>query len=186
MATDRGADWLSAAEARAAILGGVPRLGTERRPLLAALGYVLAEDVASPIDLPPWDNSGMDGFATRAADVQGASAATPRILRVVDDVPAGHFPSRPVAPGEAIRVMTGAPVPEGADGVVRVEHTDGGSGIGTADGRVAILSDVDAGKNVRVRGEDVHVGDVVVRAGTVLRAGDVGAAASVGAAEVEV
>lgn len=186
MPSERAADWLSAAQALATILGGVRPLAAEERPLLDALGSVLAEDVASPVDLPPWDNSAMDGFAVRAADVRGASADAPRVLRVVDDVPAGHFATRPVEAGEAIRIMTGAPVPRGADGVVRVEHTDGGSGIGTTQGAVRILSDADAGKNVRPRGEDVRTGDVVLRAGTVLRAPELAVASAVGRARLPV
>lgn len=186
MASERAPDWLTASGALAAILRGVRPLAPEERPLLDALGSVLAEDVASPVDLPPWDNSAMDGFAVRAADVRGASAEVPRVLRVVDDVPAGHFASRPVGAGEAIRIMTGAPVPEGADGVVRVEHTDGGSGIGTAEGAVRILSDLDAGKNVRPRGEDVRTGDVVLRAGTTLRAPELAVASAVGRARLPV
>ncbi len=180
------ADWLGAEEARDRILAGVDRLGTERRALLAALGSVLAEDVVSPVDLPPWDNSAMDGFAARSADVLGATEAEPRVLRVVDDVPAGRFPSRPVGPGEAIRVMTGAPVPDGADGVVRVEHTDGGAGIGTAAGRVEIRADADAGRNVRPRGEDVRRGAHVLLAGTVLGPPALAVAASVGRGELSV
>ncbi|HEV3049973.1 MAG TPA: molybdopterin molybdotransferase MoeA, partial [Longimicrobium sp.] len=186
MTSDRAADWLTASQALAAILAGVRPLDAEERPLLDALGSVLAEDVVSPVDLPPWDNSAMDGFAVRAADVRGASADAPRLLRVVDDVPAGHFASRPVGAGEAIRIMTGAPVPEGADGVVRVEHTDGGSGIGTPEGSVRILNDADAGKHVRPRGEDVRTGDVVLRAGTALRAPELAVASAVGRARLAV
>lgn len=186
MSRGRGADWLPVGEAREIILRDVAPLPPERRALADALGSVLAEDVVAPVDLPPWDNSAMDGFAARSEDVLGASAGAPRTLRVVDDVPAGSFPSRPVGPGEATRVMTGAPVPEGADGVVRVEHTDGGSGIGTAEGRVAVRSDLDAGRNVRRRGEDVRRGDVVLRAGTPLRAAEIGVAASLGRAELAV
>lgn len=186
MATDRAADWLSASQALAAMVHGVRPLAAEERPLLDALGSVLAEDVAAPVDLPPWDNSGMDGFAVRAADVRGATAESPRVLRVVDDVAAGHFAAGAVGPGEAIRIMTGAPVPEGADTVVRVEHTDGGSGIGTAEGVVAIRSDADAGRNVRPRGEDVRAGDVVLRAGDVIRAGEIAVAAAFGRARLPV
>lgn len=186
MSRDRAANWLSAADALRAILAGVSPLGAEERPLLDALGSVLAEDVDSPVDLPPWDNSAMDGFAVRAADVRGASADAPRVLRVVDDVPAGRFAARPVGPGEAIRIMTGAPVPRGADSVVRVEHTDGGRMIGTADGAVSITSDLDAGRNVRPRGEDVRRGDVVLRAGTVLRAPELAVASAVGRARLSV
>ncbi|MDB4949989.1 MAG: hypothetical protein JWM27_2638 [Gemmatimonadetes bacterium] len=186
MAGERAADWISAAEARDAILAGVARLDAERRPLLDALGYVLAEEVVSTVDLPPWDNSGMDGFAVRAEDVRGATPEAPRVLRVVDDVPAGHFPSRAVARGEAIRVMTGAPVPDGVDGVIRVEHTDGGTDIGTADARVAIRRDEDAGRNVRPRGEDVRRGQSVLAPGTVIRAGSVAVASSVGRSALSV
>jgi molybdopterin molybdotransferase len=186
VAADRAADWLAPADALGTILAGVAPLGTEGRALLEALGSVLADDVVSPVDLPPWDNSAMDGFATRAADVRGASPASPRVLRVVDDVPAGHFASRPVGAGEAIRIMTGAPVPAGADCVVRVEHTDGGRGIGTAEGAVSIVSDADAGRNVRPRGEDVRTGDAVLRAGQVLRAGELAVAAAVGRARLPV
>ncbi len=186
MSADRAADWLSAGDALRIILAGVPALAAEERPLLDALGSVLAEDVVSPVHLPPWDNSAMDGFAARAADVRGAAPSAPRVLRVVDDVPAGHFASRPVGRGEAIRIMTGAPVPEGADCVIRVEHTDGGRMIGTAEGAVAILSDVDAGRNVRPRGEDVRTGDTVLRAGTLLRAPELAVAAAVGRARLPV
>jgi molybdopterin molybdotransferase len=185
MRADR-ADWLSAGEALRRIVGGVEPLGTETRPLLAALGSVLAEDVAAPVDLPPWDNSAMDGFAVRATDVAGASDARPVVLRVVDDVAAGGFPARALGPGVAARIMTGAPVPAGADGVVRVEHTDGGAAIGTPEARVSIRSDADAGKNVRPRGEDVRAGETVLRAGTVLRAPELAVASSLGKARLTV
>jgi molybdopterin molybdotransferase len=184
--TDRAADWLSPGDALRAVLAGVRPLGAEERPLLDALGAVLAEDVVSPVDLPPWDNSAMDGFAVRAADVRGASAASPRVLRVVDDVPAGHVAARPVGPGEAIRIMTGAPVPAGADSVVRVEHTDGGRMIGSTEGSVEVRADIDAGRNVRPRGEDVRRGAAVLRAGTTLRAPELAVGAAVGRARLSV
>jgi molybdopterin molybdotransferase len=177
------ADWLSVAEARAAVLDGVRPLPAERVALLSALGRVLAEDLVSPLDLPPWDNSGMDGFAVRSADVRGASEEAPRVLRVIDDIPAGGFPKRALEPGTASRVMTGAPVPEGADGVIRVEHTDGGTMASDAP-RVAIHSEVDAGKNVRRRGEDLRTGQLVVESGRVLRAAEIGVAASLGRSQL--
>ncbi|MBB4634660.1 gephyrin-like molybdotransferase Glp [Longimicrobium terrae] len=180
MGADRVADWISGGQALRRMVDGVPRLAAEVRPLLDTLGRVLAEDVISPVDLPPWDNSAMDGFAARADDVRGASGASPVTLRVVDDVPAGHFAARAVGPGEAIRIMTGAPVPLGADGVIRVEHTDGGTAIGTAEGRVVIRSDADAGRNVRPRGEDVRAGSTVLRAGDVLTPGALAVAAGAG------
>lgn len=185
MPADR-ADWISAAEALRRMVGGVQPLGTESRPLLDALGHVLAEEVASPVDLPPWDNSAMDGFAVRSADVAGATGDRPAVLRVVDDIAAGGFPSRAVGAGEAARIMTGAPVPAGADAVIRVEHTDGGTAIGSSQGRVSIFLDLDAGKNVRPRGEDVRAGQAVLAAGTVLRAPEVAVASAVGRARLDV
>ncbi|HSU15150.1 gephyrin-like molybdotransferase Glp [Longimicrobium sp.] len=185
MPADR-ADWLSPADALRRIVDGVRPIGIEARPLLDALGHILAEEVASPVELPPWDNSAMDGFAVRAADVRGATRDRPAVLRVVDDIAAGGFPARALADGEAARIMTGAPVPAGADGVVRVEHTDGGVGIGSADARVAIFSDADAGKNVRPRGEDVRAGQTVLAAGTTLRAPHLAVAAAVGRARLRV
>lgn len=182
--SEEHADWVSVAQARETILASVAKLPPEHRRLLDALGHVLAEDVLSPVDLPPWDNSAMDGFAVRGEDVQGATEEEPRSLRVIEDVPAGKHPTRAVGPGEATRVMTGAPVPEGADSVVRVEHTDGGSGIGAqsgvGDARVCIRSDTDAGRNIRRRGEDVRQGHRVLRTGTPLRAAELGMAASLG------
>ncbi|MDQ3520747.1 MAG: molybdopterin molybdotransferase MoeA, partial [Gemmatimonadota bacterium] len=174
------ADWVSVAEARALILGVVARLPSEQRRLLDALGYVLDEDVLYPVDLPPWDNSAMDGFAVLAEDLRGAAEDTPHLLRVIEDVLAGGQPTLPLRPGEATRVMTGAPVPKGADSVVRVEHTDGGHAIGTGNAQVMIRSTADAGRNIRRRGEDVRQGDRVLRAGTPLRAAELGMAASLG------
>ncbi len=186
MPREMRADWVSVQEARDTILRSVAPFVPVRRALLDALGYVLAEDLDSPLDLPPWDNSAMDGFAVRAEDVRGATEAEPRELPVVDDVPAGGFPSRPLRSGEAARVMTGAPVPEGADSMIRVEHTDGGSGVGTPEGRVRILSDMDAERNIRGRGEDLRRGDRVLQRGTVLRAAELGVAASLGRANLSV
>jgi molybdopterin molybdotransferase len=179
-------DWLSVSEARETILNGITPLPAELRPLAASLGHVLAERILSPLDLPPWNNSGMDGFAVRAADVAGASKDRPVELRVLEDVQAGGFPAFPLSPGTATRVMTGAPVPDGADGVIRVEHTDGGSGIGTAEARVRIFSDEDAGRNLRKRGEDLRTGSCVIEEGALLRAAEIGVAASVGRSQLRV
>ena len=122
----RSADWLSVDDARERILSRVPLLGIERIGIGDALGRVLATDVESRIAHPAWDNSAMDGFAVRSDDVAAANRESPVLLRVVDEVPAGEFPTRALRGGEAIRVMTGAPVPEGADGVIRIEHTEPG------------------------------------------------------------
>src|SRR5256714_5621767 len=123
---------LTPTEAARLILEHVAPLSPVRRPLREALDLVLAEDVASPIDLPPWDNSAMDGYAARAADVEGASAGRKVVLAVIESVAAGQFPVRPIRPGQATRIFTGAPLPAGADTVVRQEDTeDGGPEPGT-------------------------------------------------------
>ena len=171
---------LSVGEASARILAGITPLASERVPLRHALGRVLASDVRSTIALPPWHNSSMDGYAVRAADVAGASADRPVVLPVLETVAAGGRASSPLRPGTAIRIMTGAPLPDGADTVIRVEDTN------TAADRVAIRDDRDAGRNVRPRGEDLQPGAVAVAAGTVLGPPHLGVLASVGAGEVDV
>ena len=145
-----------------------------------ALHRVLAEDVVSPLALPPWDNSSMDGYAVRADDVRGATVRSPVTLPVVATIAAGGSAERPLARGEAMRIMTGAPVPAGADSVVRVEDTDGGTS------SVAIHADRDALRNVRPRGEDVAAGAVAVARGTSLGPAHLGMLAAVGCSEVSV
>jgi molybdopterin molybdotransferase len=162
------------------VLREVAPLPTESVSLSDALGRVLAEDVRSPLALPPWDNSSMDGYAVRAADVRGASAAAPRSLRVVGTIAAGANLDLRVRAGEAIRIMTGGAVPDGADSVVRIEDTDGGTE------SVNVKSDRDCERNVRPRGEDMAKGDVAVAKGTQLGAAHIGVLASVGQREVPV
>jgi len=171
---------LSVAEAVARIVADVAALDTERVPLLDALGRVLAADAKASYTLPACDNSAMDGYAVRAADLAGACAESPRLFRVVETVAAGQFPTRAIEPGEATRIMTGAPLPLGADCVVRVEDTDGGVT------EVRALNDRDRGKNVRARGEDFREGDVVMGAGEPIGAAQVGVLASLGYAQVPV
>lgn len=162
------------------ILADIGRLLPERVPLLTAVGRVLARDIVSPLDLPPWTNSAMDGYAVRAADIAGATRDAPLSLPVIETVAAGAFPSRALAAGEAVRIMTGAPIPDGADTVVRVEDTDAGVA------RVAVHDARDAGRNLRQRGEDVRAGEVVLPAGQPIAAAQLGVLASVGAATVDV
>lgn len=158
------------------MLAGIEPLGTETIALEDALGRVLAQDVTSPIFLPPRDNASMDGFAVRALDVRGATADEPVSLRVIATIAAGAPPSREIAAGEAARIMTGAPIPPGADSVIRVEDTE-------SDGdRVSIRYDGDAGRNVRARGEDVRAGQAVMRVGTLVGAPHIGVLSSVGCA----
>jgi len=158
------------AEAARFILGHVKPLETVRRPLREALDSVLAEEVKSPLDLPPWDNSAMDGYAVRSADVTGGG---PVELEVIESVAAGQFPRKPVGPGQATRIFTGAPLPKGADGVIRQEDTGA-----LSETRVAIRNPRDAGKNLRRRGEDIAKGAVALTAGTLLGPAQLGVLAS--------
>lgn len=206
------ADWLSVPEALERILAAVRPVASEPVPLLDAFGRVLAEPATSPIDHPPWDNSAMDGFAVRAEDIAGATRDAPARLTVVDDIPAGGFPSRPIGPGEAARIMTGAPVPEGADSVVRVEHTDAwvapadrsegdvapassdaaarvaapGTAAGAVGSTILVFQDGDARRNIRRRGEDLRSGEVVLDAGRVIGPAEAGLLAATGHATVQV
>jgi len=169
---------LSAAEALARVLAAVAPLAPERVDLSDALGRVLAASVVSPLTLPPWDASAMDGYAVRAADVGDASPESPAALVVDGTVAAGHDDPRPLAAGTARRIMTGAPLPPGADAVVRVEDTDGG---GDA---VLVRRAVAPRRDVRPRGEDVGVGDVVLEAGAALGPAQIGMLAACGVGAV--
>ncbi|HEX3157345.1 MAG TPA: gephyrin-like molybdotransferase Glp [Gemmatimonadaceae bacterium] len=167
---------LPLAHAVAQVMAELRPLPSVELPLADAAGCVLAQAVVSPLDLPPWDNAAMDGYAVRAADVAGASAEHPVTLRVIETIAAGGAPARRVGVGEAAAIMTGAPVPAGADSVVRVEDTDGGVE------RVVIGAGRDAGRNIRPRGEDVREGEAVLPAGIELRGAQLGLLASVGVA----
>lgn len=171
---------LTVTEASARILEGIRPLAVERVALLDAAGRVLARDAAAPYTLPHWDNSAMDGYAVRAADIAGAAAATPVRLTVQETVAAGEFPTRPVREGIATRIMTGAPLPDGADTVVRVEDTDGGAEV------VEVRDARDSRKNIRPRGEDFVAGDTVIPAGAAIAPAQVGVLASLGLPAVEV
>jgi molybdenum cofactor synthesis domain-containing protein len=170
----------SVEEHRAVVLDGVEPLPAVETPLLGALGQVLARDVVAPWPLPLFDNSSMDGYAVRADDVARADADSPVTLTVLGDAAAGSAGDVEVAPGTAVRIMTGAPMPAGADAVVPVESSDGGT---TA---VALTRAVDAGAYVRRRGEDVGEGTVVMRAGDVVTDRSIAVLASVGCATVPV
>ena len=165
---------LTPTEAARLILEHVRPLSVVRRPLREALDLVLAEDVASPIDLPPWGNSAMDGYAARAVDVAGASPERKVVLAVIESVAAGQFPERPIGPGQTTRIFTGAPLPAGADTVVRQEDTEG-----AGPDRVTVVAGRDAGKNVRHRGEDIRKGEIVLAAGTPLGPAQLGVLASI-------
>ena len=168
---------LTPTEAARLILEHVAALPAERRALREALDLVLAADVASPIDLPAWDNSAMDGYAARAVDVEGAGPARKVTLAVIESVAAGQFPARPIGPGQATRIFTGAPLPVGADTVIRQEDTEGAT-----PGQVTVAAGRDARKNVRYRGEDIRAGAVVLAAGTPLGPAQLGVLASIACA----
>ena len=163
---------MTPAEAARIILDNCRPLSSERRPLRDALDAVLAEDVTSPIDLPPWDNSAMDGYAVRSADL--AQAET--VLEVIETIPAGQFPQKSIGKAQATRIFTGAPLPQGADTVIRQEDTALGE---DSNGRVAIRNTRDAKKNIRRRGEDIRKGVVVLTAGAALGPAQLGVLASI-------
>jgi len=158
------------------IAGLLEPTGPESLELADAVGLVLAQDLVAPIDLPPFANSAMDGYAVRAVDV----AELPVTLPVSQDIPAGRTDTQPLAPGTAARIMTGAPLPPGAEVIVQVERTDGGEFL------VRIDSAPQPGVHVRTRGEDVAAGTVVLAAGTVVGPTQVGVAAALGFAELVV
>jgi len=167
---------LSAADAARKILDDVRRQPALRIPLDDALGSVLAEPMVSPIDIPAWTNSAMDGYAVRGQDVRGASETRPVRLRVIEHLPAGHFPTRAIGPGECARIFTGAPLPEGSDSVIRQEDTDGGADT------VTIVRDRDVGVNLRRVGEDIRKGSTVLSDGIELGPAQLGVLASLAVA----
>ncbi|HWQ28837.1 MAG TPA: gephyrin-like molybdotransferase Glp [Dehalococcoidia bacterium] len=182
---------ISVEEALERILSYVDRLDAEERPALDALGQALAEDVRADFDIPPYDNTAMDGYAVRAEDTRGASPAHPVSLRVVGELAAGYVFEGELPPGGAIRIMTGAPMPRGADAVVPFEETDEPEGhafgkFAKAREVVGILKEAKPGANVRRAGEDVARGQVILRAGQTLHAAQVGVLASLGRATVRV
>jgi len=173
---------ISVEEALEKILGYVEVLESEEEPILDCLGQVLAEDVYSAIDIPPVDNSAMDGFAVRAEDTCGASRSSPKVLPVIGEVAAGSLPDKEVKPGTAIRIMTGAPLPQGANAVVQFEDTDevARKASGDNSSQIGILRQVEKGLNVRRKGEDIARDALILQKGTVLRPSEIGVLASLG------
>ncbi|MDA0999690.1 MAG: molybdopterin molybdotransferase MoeA [bacterium] len=172
---------ISVEEAQEAVLSKIEPLGRTRVSVENALGRVLAEDVISPRPIPPWANSAMDGYAVRAADVAGASGESPVTLCVIEELQAGFEAKKTVGAGEAIRIMTGAPMPKGADAVVLVEKTES-----MGKDAVRIFLAVPPGEAVRPQGEDVKEGEVVFSAGMPLNAAAVGMLANIGRANIYV
>ncbi|MFF4581839.1 gephyrin-like molybdotransferase Glp [Streptomyces sp. NPDC001389] len=181
------------------VLAAVRPLEPIELQLLDAQGCVLVEDVTVPVALPPFDNSSMDGYAVRTADVQGASEEFPAVLTVIGDVAAGSGELPTVGPGQAARIMTGAPLPPGAEAVVPVEWTDGGTGGAAASGmtpasaapegaggEVRVHRAAEARAHVRSRGSDVQAGDLALAAGTVLGPPQIALLAAIGRGTVRV
>jgi len=181
-------DMLTVEEAFDRIISSFRPLEAEQKPILDCLGQVLASDVRSPLDLPPLANSGMDGYAVLQSDIQGASAGSPKMLKVIGTVAAGRVSSQTVGAGTAIRIMTGAPIPEGADTVVPFEETDEVKRrqAGQTLDEINIRADLPVYCNIRPSGEDVRRGQLVLDAGTLIRAAEVGVLASLGLSRVSV
>jgi molybdopterin molybdotransferase len=167
-------------EALDKILSHIYPLGFEKVSLLDALGRVIAEDIYAHRDIPPLDNSAMDGYALRSEDVQKASQSHPVRLEVIEDLPAGFISTKKIEKGRAIRIMTGAPIPKGADAVIPVEETK------KEDGSVLIFKAAGLGENIRKSGEDVKKGDCVISQGDTIRPAEVGMLASVGRSFISV
>jgi molybdopterin molybdotransferase len=174
------AKMISIEEARTRVLAEAAPLAVEPRLLAEALGAVLAQEIVAPHSVPPFDNSAMDGFAVRAADTVDASTEAPADLLLGETIPAGHVAAHSLGVGEVAKIMTGAPLPDGADAVVQSESTV------EKGGRVLIMEAVKPGKNIRRAGEDVVQGDRVLAAGSVLGPAEIGLIASMGFPAVQV
>jgi len=171
---------ISVEDALNQILGTIVPLGQEKVNVLNALGRVIGEDIHATRNIPPKDNSSMDGYALRFQDTKGASKRRPAVLRIVEDLPAGTIPQKAVGKGEASRIMTGAPIPDGANAVVRVEDT-------AKDRRkVKIFVEATKGQDIRFAGEDVKEGELVISRGDVIRPAEVGMLAALSRSFVRV
>jgi len=171
---------LTVTEASERILSEIKPLAPEAVPLRQALGRVLAEDISATVTMPPWSNSSMDGYAVRSADITPVMSGERVQLRVIATIAAGEFAPRALKRGEAMRIMTGAPIPGGADSVIRKEDTDGGSE------KVEIREARDVWKNIRDAGEDFQRGDLLGKRGSPIKPALLGVLASSGIATVQV
>jgi molybdopterin molybdotransferase len=169
-------------EARAILDGAIrPIDRTEILPLQQANGRVLAQDIFSTADVPPFSRAAMDGYAVRAEDTSGASRATPRLLRRIETIYTGQVPQRCVGNGECAEIATGAPMPEGADAVVMVEETDIDDG-----GLVSVFAPASARQNIGRQGSDIQQGQHVLQPGTLLNASRLGSIAALGVTDIAV
>ena len=182
---------LSVEEALGRILDMFQSLEPERKPLLEALGQVLAEDVVSTLDIPPLANSAMDGYAVQYAAIEGVTLDNPKTLQVIGYLAAGQLPHQEVFSGTTVRIMTGAPIPHGADTVVPFEETDEYERKALGKGpleitEIRIRADIPMGSNVRPAGQDIVKGQMALKKGTLLRPSEIGVLASLGRDTVEV
>lgn len=187
LSKDRNVSLIAVEAALDIILARIEPVGIEILPLAQSAGRLLAKPIFSPVNVPPFANSAMDGYAIIAADSQGACQQSPVSLKVVDNIPAGTTASRRIKAQTAARIMTGAPIPPGADAVIRFEETS--EYIPAADvaaDEVLLYHPVAQGDNVRLAGEDIKAGQIILQAGHQLRPQDVGVLAAVGQAQVPV
>ena len=172
----------SVEEARSELLrAATRRMDAERVAREAALGRITAAPVLAPEDLPPFPRSSVDGYAVCSADTFGASEGLPAYLTVTAEIPMGQAPAVPLSPGEAQKIATGGALPEGADAVVMVEHTEQ-----SAPDEIAVLRPVSPGENVMQRGEDCRAGEPLLPAGRLIRAQELALLAHAGVGELEV
>lgn len=173
-------------QARALLLDTVNTLETEKVPLIEALGRISAKNQTSDIDISPFDHSAMDGFAVVAPDLANATPEAPIELPVIDEIPAGAYYDKVLQPGTCVRIMTGAPIPDGANAVVKYEIVTNLENDGRAPGRVAFSAPTSAGDNIRQKGEEIAAGEVAIKAGEPLSPAGAGLLASCGLSQVEV
>lgn len=173
-------------QARALLLETVNTLETEKVPLIEALGRISAKNQTSDIDISPFDHSAMDGFAVVASDLANATPEAPIELPVIDEIPAGAYYDKVLQPGTCVRIMTGAPIPDGANAVVKYEIVTNLENDGRAPGRVAFSAPTSAGDNIRQKGEEIAAGEVAIKAGEPLSPAGAGLLASCGLSQVEV
>lgn len=173
-------------QARALLLDTVNTLETEKVPLIEALGRISAKNQTSDIDISPFDHSAMDGFAVVASDLANATPEAPIELPVIDEIPAGAYYDKVLQPGTCVRIMTGAPIPGGANAVVKYEIVTNLENDGRAPGRVAFSAPTSAGDNIRQKGEEIAAGEVAIKAGEPLSPAGAGLLASCGLSQVEV
>lgn len=180
---------ISVEEALENILNSIAPLDSEEKTILECLGQILAEDIIAGMDIPPYNNSAMDGYAVMASDTVGASRENPVFLQIKGELVAGHFSSLTLTPGTAIRIMTGAPLPEGADAVVQFEDTDEILKQNTGKeklNKIGIFKPATPGLNIRLRGEDIKYGQSVLKHGMCLNPARIGLLASLGKSVVKV